>query len=232
MKPADEAIVLVGGLGTRLRAVVSDLPKPMAPVAGRPFLAWVLDQLAKRGMRRIILATGYLGERVHDAVGNRWSGMDIAYSHEREPLGTGGAVCAATAMLQGDQVHVLNGDTFLDYDPFALEGFTREHEADIGVALAYVGDVGRYGAATRRGAWLDGFSEKGGLGEGWVNAGCYFLSQRAIASWPMGRSSLEAEVLAPAVAASRVVGYDQTRGFIDIGVPEDYARAQEVFGVT
>lgn len=229
MTAADEAIVLVGGLGTRLRAVVDSLPKPLAPVAGRPFLAWVLDHLAQRRIRRVILATGYMGEVVQEVVGRRWSGMDIAYSQEIEPLGTGGAVRAASAQLHGDAVHVLNGDTFLAYDPAELEVLARTHGADIGVALAHVADVGRYGAATRRNIWLEAFEEKGGAGAGWINAGCYFLQSSALASLPDGSSSLETALLAPAVAAGRVVGYDDTSGFIDIGVPDDYARAQQLF---
>ena len=229
MKAADEAIVLVGGLGTRLRPVVDKLPKPLAPVAGRPFLAWVLDHLAQRRIRRAILATGYMGEVVHEVVGRQWSGMDVVYSQETEPLGTGGAIRAASARLLGDAVHVLNGDTFLAYDPAALEAFARTNDADIGVALAHVADVGRYGAATRRGVWLEAFEEKGGAGAGWINAGCYFLRSPTLSSLPDGPSSLETALLAPAVAAGRVVGYDDTSGFIDIGVPEDYACAQFLF---
>lgn len=229
MAAADEAIVLVGGLGTRLRAVVDNLPKPLAPVAGRPFLAWVLDHLAERRIRRVILATGYMGELVREVVGRRWSGMDVVYSQETEPLGTGGAVRAASVWLQGDGVHVLNGDTFLAYDPAALELLVRTSGADIGVALAHVGDVGRYGAATRRDAWLEAFEEKGGAGAGWINAGCYFLRSPVLGSLPAGASSLETALLAPAVTAGRVVGYDHTSGFIDIGVPDDYARAQHLF---
>ena len=111
--PTEEAIVLVGGLGTRLRAVVGDVPKPLAPVAGRVFLAWVLDHLAGQGMRRVLLATGHMADQVEAVIGHRWSGMEIAYSVEDQPLGTGGAVRLAAARLMGGAAHVLNGDTFL-----------------------------------------------------------------------------------------------------------------------
>ena len=96
MMPADEAIILAGGFGTRLRGIVDDVPKPLAPVAGRPFLVWVLDRLASSGMRRCILATGYMSETIEQSIGMRWQGMDIAYSVESEPLGTGGATAWRT----------------------------------------------------------------------------------------------------------------------------------------
>lgn len=228
----DEAIVLVGGLGTRLRAVVSDVPKPLAPVAGRPFVAWLLDRLAESGMRHVVLAAGYLAERVVDAVGLEWRGMQVEYSTEATPLGTGGAVRQACGRLRGDAVHVLNGDTFLRYDMRALEQTVHEAGADLGMALARVDDVARYGAVVREGCRVDGFKEKGESGAGYINAGCYFLTSDAIHALSAEPSfSFETRVLAPLVAAGRVCGFDATDGFIDIGVPEDYARAQTWFGV-
>lgn len=229
---ANEAIVLVGGLGTRLRAVVSDVPKPLAPVAGRPFLEWLLDELAGRGIHRAILATGYLSGAVESCIGFEWQGMQITYSVEDSPLGTGGAIQQACAqLLHGDRgVHVLNGDTFLRYDPFALESATRARGTSIGVALAHVPDVGRYGAASWDGTRLTGFSEKGGSGPGMVNAGCYFLTGAAIVALPgRGSYSFETEVLSLAVTAGDVTGWPETSDFIDIGVPQDYAKAQDLF---
>jgi D-glycero-alpha-D-manno-heptose 1-phosphate guanylyltransferase len=228
----DEAIVLVGGLGTRLRAVVSDVPKPLAPVAGRPFLAWLLDRLAEGGMRHVVLAAGYLAERVVDAIGPEWRGMRIEYSIEATPLGTGGAVRQACGMLRGDAAHVLNGDTYLRYDMRALEQAVRDAGADLGMALACVDDVARYGAVVREGCRVDGFKEKGESGAGYINAGCYYLTSDAVRALPAEPSfSFETRVLAPLVAAGRVCGFDATDGFIDIGVPEDYARAQTRLGV-
>src|SRR6187431_1511995 len=137
----DEAIVLAGGFGTRLRGIVDDVPKPLAAVAGRPFLAWLLDRLAGSGMRRCILATGYMSDLIEQRIGTRWQGMDIAYSVEPEPLGTGGAIRLAANRLQGDAAHVLNGDTWLEYDPVALEAAARESNAPMAIALARVDDV-------------------------------------------------------------------------------------------
>lgn len=227
----DEAIVLVGGFGTRLRTIVSDVPKPLAPVAGRPFLAWLLDHLAENGMRHVVLAAGYLAERVVDCVGREWRGMGVDYSIESTPLGTGGAVRQACSLLRGDATHVLNGDTFLRYDMQALEQATRAIGAELGMALACVDDVARYGAVVCEGGHVEGFKEKGESGRGYINAGSYYLTHAAIHSLPAELAfSFEIRVLAPMAAAGGVCGFDATSGFIDIGVPEDYQRAQSLFG--
>ena len=226
----DEAIVLAGGFGTRLRGVVDDVPKPLAPVAGRPFLAWLLDRLAAGGMRRCILATGYLSELIEQRIGTRWQGMDIAYSLEPEPLGTGGAIRLAAGRLRGDAAHVLNGDTWLEYDPPALEAAARAANAPMAIALARVDDVARYGAVDIDHGRVSGFREKGEAGPGWINAGCYFLGADALAALPARDAfSFEQDVLQPSVQAGTVAAFTATAGFIDIGVPEDYARAQLQF---
>lgn len=227
----DEAIILVGGAGTRLRSVVSDVPKPLAPVAGRPFLAWVLDALAAQEMRRVVLATGYLASMVEQTIGRRWKGMEIAYSVEPEPLGTGGAVRLAAQRLQGDRVHVLNGDTFLRYAPSMLETVVDELDTAAGIALAGVPDTARYGAVDVTQGRVTGFSEKGRSGQGWINAGCYFLGTGALDRLPRGGAafSLETGLLLPLSEAGLLAGDTRTEGFIDIGVPDDYARAQTLF---
>lgn len=230
---ADEAIVLAGGRGTRLQPLVSDVPKPLAPVAGRPFLAWLLDHLARSGMRRIILATGYMSDTIERAIGHRWQSMDIDYSVETCALGTGGAVRLAGSKLRGGCAHVLNGDTFLEYSPDALVREVVASGASIGIALARVDDVSRYGAVECEGAMVSRFCEKGGSGPGHINAGCYFLTQEAFAALPEDAAfSLEAGVLEPMAASGRVVAHTATRRFIDIGVPQDYLRAQILFGTT
>ena len=228
--PADEAIILAGGFGTRLRGIVDDVPKPLAPVAGRPFLAWLLDRLAASGMRRCILATGYMADVIEQRIGTRWQGMDIAYSVEPEPLGTGGAIRLATGLLHGDAVHVLNGDTWLEYDPMALESAARKVGMPMAIALARVDDVARYGAVDIDQDRVIGFREKGEAGAGWINAGCYFLGTDALAALPAHDAfSFEQAVLQPRAVAGEVAAFTTTAGFIDIGVPEDYAQAQLQF---
>ena len=229
MERAEEVIVLVGGLGTRLRSVVADVPKPLAPVAGRPFLAHVLDQLAASGLRRAVLATGYLAEKIEQAIGRRWAGMDIAYSKEHSPLGTGGAIRQAACLLQGRGVHLANGDTFLRFDLLALERQVYASGARLGVALARVPDVGRYGAVEVTEGRITAFLEKGGHGEGFINAGSYFLTPEGLDRLPGETAySFEHEVLLPSAQAGLLVAYDDTRDFIDIGVPDDYLRAQDL----
>lgn len=229
MNMADEAIVLAGGLGTRLRAVVAQVPKPLAPVASRPFLGWLLDRLAGAGMRRCILATGYRSDMIEQAVGARWRGMDIAYSVESAPLGTGGAIRLAASHLQGDAAHVLNGDTWLEYVPAALEAAARKSGTPMAIALAQVDDVGRYGAVEMRDCLAVAFHEKGETGAGWINAGCYFLTAEVLMGMPQGAFSFEQDVLQPRATTGDVAAFIETAGFIDIGVPEDYRRAQGLF---
>ena len=224
-----EVVILVGGLGTRLRDAVPDLPKPLAPVAGRPFLAHLLDRFANAGMRRAILASGYRAEMIEAAIGTHWQGMDIVHSLETERLGTGGALKHALRLLEGDSVHVVNGDTWLDYDPNALARATRERGADIGMALAHVDDLARYGAVVVEDGRVRRFTEKGTHGAGWINAGAYFFARGGLDALPSSSAfSLEDSVLAPLVRDGRVAAFQDTGTFVDIGVPEDYALAQRL----
>lgn len=227
----EEAIVLAGGKGTRLRSVVSGVPKPLAMVAGRPFLAFLLDHLAARGIRRCILATGYLSEMIEHVVGQQWAGMAIAYSVEEQALGTGGAVAQATKALIGNSAHVLNGDTYLSYSPLELELRTIQASAEAGIALASVDDVARYGAVVVRDGRVEQFQEKGATGPGLINAGSYFLTEPVLSNLMQRHApfSLETDMLIPLAQRGQILAFDHTESFIDIGVPDDYARAQEQF---
>lgn len=228
---ADEAIVLVGGLGTRLRSVVGDVPKPLAPVGGRPFLVWLLDRLADAGLRSVILATGYRGDLVRRAIGREWRGLHIDYSHEEAPRGTGGAIRLAAPRIGGAGAHVFNGDTFLDYNIDAMQQLVDGSGARIGMALAAVPDVARYGAVEHGDGYATAFSEKGTHGPGHINAGCYYLPAATLHGLPATESfSFEQDVLLPAVLRRHVAVLAETSRFIDIGVPDDYARAQQLFG--
>jgi len=234
MPRAEEAIVLVGGLGTRLRSELGEaLPKPLAPVAGRPFLALLLDQLAAGGIRRAILATGHGAAQVQAAIGAQWQGMGIDYSVEDAPLGTGGAIALASRRLRGDSAHAMNGDTFLRFDFGALEQCAVASGCAMAMALAQVEDVSRYGAVAVEAGRVRRFTEKGGAGAGFINAGSYFLSAQAFAAFPQQAAfSFEEAVLRPLAQAGRVAACTDTRDFIDIGVPEDYRLAQSRFAAT
>jgi len=225
---ATEILILAGGFGTRLRSEVPDLPKPLAPVAGRPFLAYLLDRYAAAGMTRAILATGYLGDVVEQTIGARWAGMEVAYSREDTPLGTGGAIAAAARLARGAGLHVCNGDTYLEYSPAALEA--AADGLPMAIALARVEDVSRYGAVDVEHGRVLRFHEKRPGGAGLINAGSYFLSPAALQSLPAeGAFSFEKQVLEPAAARGEVGALVDTAAFIDIGVPEDFRRAQVDF---
>jgi D-glycero-alpha-D-manno-heptose 1-phosphate guanylyltransferase len=221
-----EAIVLAGGFGTRLRALVPDLPKPMAPVAGRPFLEILLESMARQGFDRVVLAVGYLADRISAHFGTAFVGLSLAYVLEDTPLGTGGAVRAALERCRDAHVYVFNGDTFLDLEVAEVERHWHTHRAPIIIGRA-VPDLARYGALRVVGGRVTGFLEKGRSGSGLINAGCYVLPRNLLDAHAIGAPfSLETDFLAGAVATSRF-DFFQSRGlFIDIGVPEDYVRAQ------
>jgi len=166
-----QAIVLAGGLGTRLRQVVPDLPKPMAPVAGRPFLAWILDRLVQAGFDRIVLAVGYRGDVIRDHFGRDYNGVPVAYSTEEEPLGTGGAIRLAAQCITESPVFVLNGDTFVEVDYGAMWSAHQRIGALMSLAVCRVPDTGRYGAVEIDMGRVCGFREKGIRRAGAQNAG-------------------------------------------------------------
>ena len=225
-----EAIVLAGGLGTRLRSVVKDLPKPMAPVHGRPFLALVLDQLVEAGFATAILAAGYRHEVIRDCFGDRYRGLVLRYSVESEPLGTGGAMRLACIHTHARDVFVLNGDTYLELDFRAMLDAHVRVAASFSMAVCHVPDVARYGALDLEDGIVRGFREKGRSGPGWINGGTYILGPELRARLrPEGASSFESDVLVPEVELIRPLAFRTSGLFIDIGIPEDYLRVQQVF---
>lgn len=221
-----EAIVLAGGFGTRLKQVVPDMPKPMAPVAGRPFLEIVLAALASKGFRRVILSLGYMAEKIVSHFGDGYAGMELVYEIEHSPLGTGGAVRQALGRCTSDHVFVFNGDTYLDLEAAEVERHWGTHLSPIIVARE-VPDTARYGRLVVANGYVVGFSEKGAAGPGLINAGCYVLPVGFLEKCPAGQAfSLETDVLAKKVGTQRFDVFVTKGHFIDIGIPEDYARAQ------
>jgi len=221
-----EAIVLAGGLGTRLREVVPDLPKPMALVAGKPFLEIVLADLARKGVGRVILSIGFMAEKIMSHFGSRYAGMDICYVVENTPLGTGGGVRLAMSECRQDHVFIFNGDTFLDLEIEALERHWQAHRYPIIVGRE-VPDTSRYGRLLTDNGRVIGFAEKGIFGPGLINAGCYVFGKGQLDAFPLNTEfSLENDYLAKMVLDVRLEVFITLGHFIDIGVPEDYARAQ------
>ena len=217
-----EAIILAGGLGTRLRSVVSEVPKCMAPVDGRPFLQYMLEWLSRYDVSHVVLSVGYLKEVIFSFMDSRACPFEISYAVEEEPLGTGGGIRLALTKCREDRVIVLNGDTFFDVDLDALS-FT----APVTLALKPMRNFDRYGAVDWDGELVTGFHEKAACAEGLINGGVYALvrSQLDFAFYPK-RFSFEKDLLEPLAAAHLVAGQVQDGYFIDIGIPEDYARAQ------
>jgi D-glycero-alpha-D-manno-heptose 1-phosphate guanylyltransferase len=225
-----EAIVLAGGLGTRLRGVVDDVPKPMAPVQGRPFLALVLDQLVAAGFTTAIFAAGYRHEAIRGYFGEDYRGLALRYSVEREPLGTGGAIRLACEQAGASDIFVLNGDTYLELDFRAMMNAHVHAGSHLAMAICHVSDVARYGALEVDDGSVQRFLEKGRSGPGWINAGTYILGPGLRARLrPQSAFSFEQDLLAPEVASIRPLAFRSSGLFIDIGVPEDYARVQELF---
>jgi D-glycero-alpha-D-manno-heptose 1-phosphate guanylyltransferase len=225
-----EAIVLAGGLGTRLRSVVDDVPKPMALVQGRPFLAFVLDQLVETGFHTAILAVGYRHEAIRSYFGENYRGLALLYSVESEPLGTGGAIRLACVQLAARDVFVLNGDTYLELDYRAMLDAHVNAAAQLSLAICQVPDVARYGALQISEGVVRGFREKGRAGPGWINGGVYVLGPELRHRLPeRGAFSFELELLVPELQSIGPLAFPTTGLFIDIGIPEDYLRAQQVF---
>lgn len=221
-----EAIVLAGGFGTRLRKVVSDLPKPMAPVAGKPFLEILLHKLASKGFGRIVLSLGFMADKVIAHFGDQFMGLELVYEVEESPLGTGGAVRQALMHCREDHVFVFNGDTYLDLEVTDVETQWQAHHAPIIVARD-VPDTARYGRLETINGRVIGFLEKGRAGAGLINAGCYVLPVNVLNEFVPGQAfSLESDFFTKAIDKLRVDVFVTNGHFIDIGVPEDYARAQ------
>ncbi|MGE0800675.1 MAG: nucleotidyltransferase family protein [Lautropia sp.] len=225
-----KAIVLAGGLGNRLRSRVPDLPKPMAPVAGRPFLEHVLDPLVAAGIGPIVLSVGYRAESIRDHFGQAYRGAALAYAVETEPLGTGGAIALAGAATPDEPCLVVNGDTYLDVDFAAVVDWYRQSPERFAMVLTRVPDVARYGAVTTVAGRVVQLHEKGGHGPGLINAGAYLLQPRVFGDFGLsGRFSLESDLLQPHCRELAPRAYVTDAFFIDIGIPEDFDRAQTLF---
>jgi D-glycero-alpha-D-manno-heptose 1-phosphate guanylyltransferase len=222
------AIVLAGGLGTRLRSVLQDLPKPMAPIGEHPFLSYLLHSLEAFGVEEAILSVGYRREAIVDHYGQQYGRMRLRYAVEEEPMGTGGGISLACRMTDADDILILNGDTLFDVD---LAGMVAAHfssTAAITLALKPMRDFDRYGTVQLDPAnEVLAFREKQACAEGLINGGVYLLRNDLWnrISTP-DKFSFEKDVLERFLDVLDFRGYVSEGYFIDIGIPEDYARAQ------
>ena len=225
------ALILAGGLGTRLQSALPDRPKVLAPVAGRPFLSYLMDQLISTGFRRVILCTGYKGEQIKAAFGDTYKGLDIRYSQEPEPLGTGGSLRFGLPLINTDLAFVTNGDSYVNCNLTDYLAWHLKNDVQASVLLTCLSDTSRYGRvkADRDGRILQ-FDEKGSsYGPGWVNAGVYTFKRGLLESIPFGQPfSLEKEFF-PSLIGEGLYGFQSESAFIDIGTPESYALAEDFF---
>ena len=231
VSPNTTAVILVGGLGTRLRPVVSDVPKPMAAVNGRPFLEYLMDYLLSSGVTKVIFAVGYMAEIIENHFGNHWHGIEVSYSREQAALGTGGAIInAARHVPNGDSVIVINGDT---YFPVSLDKMVEQHEnlsASLSIAMFESDEVGRYSSFA-----IDDKSRILSVEEGGSSirsGGVYLLSAELIdllKTMPVKNTSFETELTQALLSSGKTLSaYLESCLFIDIGVPSDYARAGQI----
>jgi len=221
-----EAIVLAGGFGTRLKQLVPHLPKPMALVAGRPFLEILLSSLERKGFRRVVLSLGYMAEKIVEYFGDHFNNVVLVYEIEKKPLGTGGAVRQALERCHSDHVYVFNGDTYLDLEVDQVESFWREHRAPLIVARE-VSDTSRYGRLNVKEGRIIDFAEKKSSGPGLINSGSYVFPKHLFDDFSCGRKfSLETDFLSKRVRNEHFSFFVSKGFFIDIGFPEDLVRAQ------
>ena len=225
--------ILAGGLGTRLRPSIGARPKVVAEVNGRPFLAFLLDQIARFGFRDVVLCVGYEADAVEAELGATHGPLRLRYSREPAPLGTGGALRLALPLLDGPAAMVMNGDSFCDADLAAAWAWHRERRASATLILVEMADTSRYGRVeVDAGDAICRFVEKqeGGT-PGWSNAGIYLLERARIESIAAGRAlSFERDVL-PGWMGAGLMGHRTKARFIDIGTPQSYSDASRFFEV-
>ena len=225
-----QAILLCGGLGTRLRSVVSDRPKPLADIHGKPFMAYVIQQLRKHGIDEIIFAAGYKGKMVEDCFGDgsAW-GFRASYAYEEEPLGTGGALRNALPYVKGEAVYVLNADTFYDIDYSGLLQLKNEKTLSMALVTREVSDISRYGEVRTENGLVTGWNEKSSeVRSGEINGGIYLIDRTLLMRIPEGKVSLENDLMPVWLQEGVRIGAVRNEGyFIDIGIPESYQQFQD-----
>jgi D-glycero-alpha-D-manno-heptose 1-phosphate guanylyltransferase len=222
-----EAIILAGGKGTRLHGIVDDIPKPMAPVNGKPFLEYLLSNLYDHGIRHFILSVGFLHESIIEYFGDTFNDADISYVIENEALGTGGAIKFAAQSAKNDKFWIFNGDTYTDIE--LGEFYNKNKHLQFSIGLINMKNFDRFGVVVTDDKYVTGFSEKKYTETGYINAGIYLMSRSFFENYfPATKVfSFEKKVLEKKIG--NIGYYKSDAQFIDIGVPEDYFRVQKLF---
>lgn len=224
-----DVIILAGGLGTRLRSVVSDVPKCMAPVAGRPFLAWTLQWLERFDVDHIVLSLGYMSQTVIDWIRSGYKGgIPVDWVIEETPLGTGGGIRLAMSKVSGGSAVILNGDTYFNVDLNAFHSFSTTTGAPLAVALKPMTCFDRYGSVTlSEDGRITSFNEKRYCDKGLINGGIYCIGiESGVFDGMPERFSFEKDVMEPMSGSGQISGFVSDGSFIDIGIPDDYSKAQ------
>ena len=225
-----EAIILAGGFGTRLQAVVSDVPKPMAPINNEPFLNYVFDYLLHYKIEHVVLSTGYLADKISEHYKNEFQGIKISYTKEETPLGTGGGIRLAMTKCYTSDVLVLNGDSFFDVN--IIDHFNNHisKQSDCSLALRKVDNAARYGTILLgTGNAVEAFKEKDNIEQaGLINGGVYILNRKLYLSKTNEAVpfSIEKDFYESRINELHIFGFEYDGYFIDIGIPEDYNKAQ------
>lgn len=225
MQPT-EAIILAGGFGTRLKEMVKEIPKPMAPIGDRPFLEYLLEYLAGFGITHVVLSVGYKWEAIREYFGDRYKSVKLSYAVEKEPLGTGGGIRAAMGHLEGLHTFILNGDTFFQAELGNLAEFYFAHRADLSMTVKRMQDFSRYGTVELDVCKVKGFAEKRPVRSGYINGGVYITSKHLFDPFNLPEKfSFEEDLLTRHLDDLKICAMNSSGYFIDIGVPEDYERA-------
>ena len=224
-----EAIILAGGKGTRLQSVVSDVPKPMAPVNGKPFLEYVMNHLADFGISRVILSVGYKHKCIMEYFKHEYRDMEIEYAVEEKPLGTGGAIKLALGKCNEDRVFILNGDTFFDVDYKAMRAFSESAKSPLVMAVCEMENFDRYGSLDIVNGHVAAFKEKKFCSKGFINGGIYDVSRYILDDVDENVFSFEKDFLERNYMILNIPIFISTGYFIDIGIPKDYFRVNDYF---
>lgn len=226
-----EVIVLAGGLGTRLKSVVKDVPKPMANINGKPFLEYILNYLKFYNIEHVILAVGYKSNIIKEYFGNEFENLSITYSEEKELLGTGGAIKQALNFISSEDVLILNGDTFFNTDLKELYRFHKNKNSDLTLALKEMENFDRYGVIEiDKNYRITAFLEKKYRDRGLINGGVYLLNKRFFQVLNLPKEfSFEKDFMEKYYKNFQFYGTVSNSYFIDIGIPEDYERAKRDF---
>jgi len=223
-----EAIILAGGAGTRLQSLVKDIPKPMADINGKPFLCYLLDYLSAYDVKKILLSVGYRHEIIRDYFGLQYKDMDIRYVIEDKSLGTGGALKKALMVAEGEEFIVLNGDTFFNLDLREMMDFHHANDSILTIAVKPMHDFDRYGTTIIKNSRVVGFEEKTFKHFGYINGGVYAMKKTISEIFDHARDvfSFEVDFLHRKINNIYSFAFVSDDYFVDIGIPEDYKKAQ------